>query len=165
MFRGRFILVLAAAALVMAVPGVAPLGDGTAAAQMAQAGRVPVPKPAKGKGDKCVADTDFMRRNHMDMLDHKRDATVHEGIRTKRFALKECIDCHAVEGSDGKPVTVKDPKHFCRSCHDYAAVRVDCFQCHASRPAADAAAGKQSSAGQEAAEIARLAAYLREVQR
>jgi len=32
------------------------------------------------------------------------------------------------------PVTVDDPQHFCRTCHDYAAVRPDCFQCHASRP-------------------------------
>ena len=95
-----------------------------------------VQKPVlpKGKGDKCVADTDFMRRNHMNMLLHQRDDTMHEGIRTKRFSLNECISCHVVKGADNKPVTVEDPKHFCRQCHDYTAVRVDCFECHASRP-------------------------------
>ena len=95
---------------------------------------VQLPKPPKGKGKKCVADTDFMRRNHMKMLLHQRDDTMRSGIRTKRFSLKECITCHAVNGADNKPVTVKSPKHFCRQCHDYVAVRLDCFECHASRP-------------------------------
>ena len=95
---------------------------------------VPVPTPAKGAGDKCVADTDFMRRYHMTTLKHQRDDTVHDGIRTKQFSLKGCIDCHAVEGDDAKPVDITDGRHFCRSCHDYAAVSVDCFECHASVP-------------------------------
>ncbi len=92
------------------------------------------PQPAKGQGDKCVAPTDWMRRYHMTVLHHQRDDTVHEGVRTQQFSLKGCIDCHQVKGPDGKAVTVSDPKHFCRTCHDYAAVRVDCFECHASRP-------------------------------
>lgn len=107
---------------------------GLSAASAEPAGRTPIPVPAKGKGDKCVAPTDWMRRNHMAALMHKRDQTMHEGIRTQQFALKECVSCHAVNGADGKPVTVADAKHFCRSCHDYAAVSVDCFECHASRP-------------------------------
>lgn len=96
------------------------------------------PKPARGQGEKCVADTDWMRRNHMTVLMHQRDDTVHDGIRTKRFSLRGCIACHAVKGTDGKPVTVASPQHFCRTCHDYAAVRMDCFECHASRPEAKA---------------------------
>ncbi len=100
----------------------------------AKPGRTPLPAITKGKGDKCVAPTDWMRRFHMTALNHKRDDTVHDGIRTPQFSLKACIDCHAVSGADGKAVTVKDERHFCRSCHDYAAVKVDCFECHASRP-------------------------------
>ncbi len=92
------------------------------------------PQPAKGKGEKCVAPTDWMRRYHMMTLTHQRDETVHEGIRTPRFSLNGCIECHQVKGADGKAVSVADPKHFCRTCHDYAAVRIDCFDCHASRP-------------------------------
>ena len=111
------------------------LGAGPAmAAETGKVARVFVPAPPKGKGDKCVADTEFMRRNHMNMLNHQRDDTVHDGIRTKRFSLKECVACHAVQGADARPVTVEDPKHFCRVCHDYAAVKMDCFECHASRP-------------------------------
>jgi predicted CXXCH cytochrome family protein len=87
-----------------------------------------------GQGDSCVEDIDFMRRNHMDLLKHQRDETMKEGIRSKPYSLKECLSCHAVNGLDAIPVTVSSPQHFCRSCHDYAAVSIDCFQCHASRP-------------------------------
>ena len=103
----------------------------------AAAGRVPVPVIPMADADSCVEDTDFMRRNHMDLLDHQRDETVHEGIRSKQHSLSECISCHVVMGPDAVPVTVSSPEHFCRSCHDYAAVKVDCFQCHASRPDSD----------------------------
>ena len=100
----------------------------------AATGDVPYPDIAKGQGEACVEDTDFMRRNHMTLLLHQRDDTMRKGIRTTQHSLKECLDCHAVPGPDSVPVTVNDPKHFCRSCHDYAAVKIDCFQCHASRP-------------------------------
>ncbi|NOZ53226.1 MAG: hypothetical protein GXP08_08800 [Gammaproteobacteria bacterium] len=75
-----------------------------------------------------------MRKNHMELLLHQRDKTVHRGIRTKKHSLKECITCHAVNGHDGKPVNAVNPKHFCRQCHRYVAVKIDCFECHASKP-------------------------------
>jgi predicted CXXCH cytochrome family protein len=93
-----------------------------------------VPHPAKGRGEKCVADTSYMRRFHMLMLKHERDETVHDGVRGGKFSIKECVSCHAVNGADGKPVSYESPQHFCRTCHDYAAVSLDCFECHASRP-------------------------------
>lgn len=101
------------------------------------ASRVPYPDIATGDGDTCVEDTEFMRRYHMTVLMHQRDDTMLKGIRSKQHSLKECIDCHAVPGEDSIPVTVENPKHFCRSCHDYAAVKIDCFDCHASRPEQD----------------------------
>ena len=106
-------------------------------------GDVPFPDIPRGKGEACVEDTDFMRRSHMSILMHQRDDTLRKGIRSKQHSLKECLDCHAVEGPDSIPVTVDDPKHFCRSCHDYAAVKIDCFQCHASRPEQKIVAGAQ----------------------
>ena len=101
---------------------------------------VGVPKPViqKGAGDKCVEDTEFMRKNHMKVLDHHRDETVHEGIRTKQFSLKNCIECHATPDASGQR-TVLGKDHFCQSCHTYAAVQIDCFQCHSSKPAGNAA--------------------------
>jgi len=95
---------------------------------------VPLPHPAKGKGEACVAETDFMRRNHPEMLKHQRDDTLRLGIRGDKFSLKGCVACHAVPGPDAKPVTIKSPEHFCRECHDYAAVQIDCFDCHNSVP-------------------------------
>ena len=97
-------------------------------------GRVPMPSISRGNGEECVANTDFMRRNHMKLLLHQRDQTTREGVRTKHYSLKECVACHAVPGPDARPVTAASPEHFCRACHDYAAVSIDCFECHASRP-------------------------------
>lgn len=124
-----------------------------------------MPKPARGQGDKCVAETDWMRRNHMTVLMHQRDDTVHAGIRTSRFSLKGCVDCHAVKGADGKPVTIASRDHFCRTCHDYTAVRIDCFECHASRPeSAETPAGSGNVSGR-GHDGAALAQYLRSVGR
>jgi len=107
----------------------------------AEDGRVPGPNIPKAKGERCVADTVYMRRYHMTELKHQRDETVHLGIRTKRFSLKECVACHATIGADGQPVAVDAPGQFCDSCHEYAAVTIDCFQCHATKPESDRSAG------------------------
>ena len=100
------------------------------------------PDIPKGRGEQCVEESNFMRRNHMTILKHQRDETMLRGVRSKQHSLKECVACHAVPGSDSTPVTVASPKHFCRSCHDYAAVKIDCFQCHASRPEVTAEKGE-----------------------
>ncbi len=109
------------------------LSGGVSAGVQAADWRTPLPK-VPAKGETCVRDTKFMRSNHMELLLHQRDDTVHQGVRPKKTALNECLTCHAVPGADGKAVTYKDPKHFCRACHDYAAVSVDCFTCHNSAP-------------------------------
>lgn len=95
-----------------------------------------VPKPViqKGEGEKCVEDTDYMRRNHMKVLNHHRDDTMRKGIRTKQHSLKNCIECHATPDQSGQR-TVLGKDQFCQSCHSYAAVQIDCFQCHSSKPA------------------------------
>lgn len=103
-----------------------------AAAQ--ESGGVPGPVITKAQGDQCVADTDYMRRYHMKELTHQRDETVQSGVRTKKFSLKECVACHATTDDGGKPVSINAPGEFCASCHDYAAVKIDCFQCHATKP-------------------------------
>ena len=94
----------------------------------------PYPDVPKGKGDQCVEDTEFMRSNHMELLLHQRDETMYRGIRTKKHSLKNCMECHVVTDELNQPVSAANPKHFCRVCHDYASVSIDCFQCHASKP-------------------------------
>jgi hypothetical protein len=80
----------------------------------------------------CVEPTEEMRKNHMEYILDQRDATVHEGIRTRQHSLEECINCHVSDAPDAP--RVDSEKHFCNSCHTYASVTIDCFQCHADRP-------------------------------
>nr|AFI78641.1 sulfur oxidation protein DsrJ [uncultured bacterium ws034A6] len=80
----------------------------------------------------CVEPTGEMRKNHMEYILHQRDETVHEGIRDKQHSLVECINCHVSDAPDAPRVSSEE--HFCNSCHSYAAVSIDCFQCHADRP-------------------------------
>jgi hypothetical protein len=97
---------------------------------------VPAPKIPKGNAEKCVEPTQEMRVNHMNYILHQRDETMHRGIRTKQHSFKNCINCHTVKDDAGKAVNFKDERHFCNSCHSYAAVKIDCFECHASTPTA-----------------------------
>jgi len=145
--------------------GLAALFAGAALVAMAVAeesvGRTPVPAIPKAKGGHCVRDTDFMRRYHMTMLKHQRDETVHDGVRNGDFSIKACVTCHAVNGADGQPVSYADPKHFCRSCHSYASVSIDCFECHASKPAAEEKAAQAGTSADDR-DLAALKDYLRE---
>jgi len=106
-----------AAALVAALLAVTGLAD---------TGRVALPVIKIEQGEACVAPTEEMRRNHTAMLLHQRDRTMREGIRSTRFSLKNCVECHASRKSG----SVLGAEGFCSSCHAYASVSIDCFQCH-----------------------------------
>lgn len=84
--------------------------------------------------ESCVAPTDDMRRNHMEYLKHERDETVRGGIRGGKYSIAECIDCHAAKDESGKYIPVNAEHQFCDSCHNYAAVKPTCFQCHRKVP-------------------------------
>lgn len=83
---------------------------------------------------KCIQPEDEMRRNHMNYILHQRDITMHQGIRTETDSLAKCIDCHVEPDSNGEIAGIESNEHFCTSCHQYASVQIDCFQCHADRP-------------------------------
>lgn len=87
------------------------------------------------KGEQCVRDTEYMRRNHMDLLKHQRDDTMRRGIRTTQNSLKGCVDCHASPKNNS---VIGSQDNFCQGCHSYAAVKLDCFECHSSKPKAAA---------------------------
>jgi hypothetical protein len=127
----------------------------------AHAGEVPVPAIPRAVGGACVAPPEVMRRQHMSMLKHGRDLTVREGERVEGGRLTACITCHAVSDGKGGAVTVSSPDHFCRACHDYAAVKIDCFECHASRPE-PGAKGADAAPSAPASSMAALADYLKE---
>ncbi|MBI3373432.1 MAG: Hdr-like menaquinol oxidoreductase cytochrome c subunit [Betaproteobacteria bacterium] len=101
------------------------------------ADRVAKPVVVIEKPGRCVEDTALMRRDHMKLLVHQRDRTVREGVREKARSLSGCIDCHA----SAKTGSVLGAEGFCQSCHAYAGVQLDCFECHAAKPARAALGG------------------------
>lgn len=95
---------------------------------------VPKAKTKASEKTECVEAVDVMRKNHMEFLKHKRDETMREGVRTKKHSLVECIDCHVTPNEKGEYARVGENGHFCSSCHNYAAVKIDCFDCHSDLP-------------------------------
>ncbi|MCE5181306.1 MAG: hypothetical protein LLG15_05850 [Betaproteobacteria bacterium] len=124
--RGWAVL-LAATFLAVALPAAAYDEGG------AKAGHA---KHIDAKGDKCVRDEAYMRRNHMDLLKHQRDDTMRKGIRTTQYSLKNCIGCHANEKTNSVIGSTDGKDNFCQGCHNKMAVKLDCFECHSSKPKA-----------------------------
>jgi len=85
-------------------------------------------------GTECVEATSFMRKQHMKLLLIQRDQTVQQGNRSGNHSLRKCVDCHANRDETGQAIPVTDSDQFCASCHQYAGVRMDCFECHATVP-------------------------------
>ena len=88
----------------------------------------------KSSGEKCVEPTDVMRAQHHIFLNQQSHDTVVKGIRTKKYSLNNCINCHIKPLADGTFPSVKSEEHFCSGCHIAAAAQVECFDCHASKP-------------------------------
>ncbi len=89
-----------------------------------------VPQLDRARSGPCVEDPKEMRRTHMELLRHDRDATVRRGVRDRKESLAGCVDCHASTVDDR--VTGSDSR-FCQGCHSFAAVKLDCFDCHTNR--------------------------------
>lgn len=86
-------------------------------------------KPADAK--KCVESVDFMRGNHMQMLNSWRDFVVRDGKRIytagdgaqyNMSLSSTCLECHA------------DKTKFCDRCHESLAVAPYCWDCHITDP-------------------------------
>ena len=83
--------------------------------------------PPNGSTD-CVMPTEWMRANHMDLLDTWRDDVVRRGVR--EFTVEKtgekvpmsltltCVNCHS------------NKSQFCDACHTYMAVSPYCWDCH-----------------------------------
>lgn len=79
------------------------------------------------KEKRCVESKEFMRANHMQLLNQWRDAVVRDGNNVyigsngKKYTMSlqnTCMKCHS------------NKKNFCDSCHKYVAVRPYCWDCH-----------------------------------
>jgi hypothetical protein len=82
--------------------------------------------PTNGSTE-CVEATEYMRANHMDLLDQWRDTVVREDVRTytsetgKDYTMSlsdTCLECHSKK------------EQFCDACHTYSAVTPYCWDCH-----------------------------------
>jgi hypothetical protein len=91
-----------------------------------RAGYVPVLKVSTD-AKQCVEDVQYMRANHMDLLNYWKKIAVREGVRFyknhegKTYAISltgTCIGCHS------------NKAQFCDRCHDYAGVKPICWDCH-----------------------------------
>lgn len=83
------------------------------------------------KGDKCVDDEDYIRRHHPDLLKHHRDDVMRKGIRTTKYDLNKCVECH-VNPKTGSVASSKED--FCVACHAYTGVQLNCWDCHNPKP-------------------------------
>ncbi len=110
------------------------LMSGAASLAVAQERSTLLPEVPKATGEPHPEGNEFWRRNHMDLLRHDRDLTLRDGNRDIGASLKGCFDCHAAKDDAGQIVTYQSEQHFCRTCHEYVAVKVDCFTCHRSTP-------------------------------
>ena len=95
---------------------------------------IPPPKGKFSEETICVEPVEVMRIKHFDFILEHRDETVIRGIRTKQYSFTGCIDCHITANAEGKFARYSEETHFCANCHQFTAVNIDCFQCHADRP-------------------------------
>jgi hypothetical protein len=79
----------------------------------------------------CVRSKEFMRAEHMQLLDLWREQVVRTAVReyvspegkTYNMSLSNtCLDCHS------------NKTEFCDRCHDYASVSPYCWDCHIDNP-------------------------------
>jgi hypothetical protein len=75
----------------------------------------------------CVESKEFMKKEHMQLLDEWREDVVRNAKRTYINSKGEeydmsltntCLDCHA------------NKSEFCDACHNYTSVRPYCWDCH-----------------------------------
>ena len=87
-----------------------------------------VPEPEIVTAEKqCVEPTQYMIDNHPDLLDEWRTSVVREDTRiyvasdSQEYDIsltRTCLGCHS------------NKAQFCDKCHDYVAVKPDCWTCH-----------------------------------
>jgi hypothetical protein len=78
--------------------------------------------------EKCVMPKDYMRNQHMDLLNNWRHSVVREGKRDfiafdgthyDMSLTNTCMKCHT------------NKSEFCDRCHNYSAVgELNCWRCH-----------------------------------
>jgi hypothetical protein len=88
--------------------------------------RVPEPEISTSE-NQCIESAQYMRDNHMDLLDQWRQMVVRDsehiyvasdGQEYEISLTDTCMKCHP------------NKEEFCDQCHDYAGVQPNCWDCH-----------------------------------
>jgi len=89
--------------------------------------KIDTPEIQKMVEKKCVEPKEYMKTEHMKVLNDWRDSVVREGntiyLATdgKQYTMSlsnTCMKCHS------------NKKKFCDECHNYTAVKPYCWDCH-----------------------------------
>ena len=79
------------------------------------------------KEKNCIESKEFMKANHMQLLNKWRDMVVRNGKRVyvnskgEKYEISlqnTCLKCHS------------NKKEFCDECHNYMSVKTHCWNCH-----------------------------------
>ncbi|NTV07963.1 MAG: sulfate reduction electron transfer complex DsrMKJOP subunit DsrJ [Chlorobium limicola] len=95
-----------------------------------QAEKIAAPSAAAAAVDSsaCIGSKEYMRANHMRVLNEWRHSSVRDGNRVHvapdgrkiEKSLNTCLNCHSGN------------RMFCFNCHMYANVKPNCWNCHIS---------------------------------
>jgi len=108
----------------------------------------PQPELVTGTTEKaCVEPTDWMRENHMDLLNQWRDRVVRGGETTYTASTGKAWEHLKLTGTCLKQCHTQKDK-FCDRCHEYAGVTPYCFDCHVTPGGASALAAGPRTAGE-----------------
>ena len=94
-------------------------------------------KAHKREGMSHAASLIMQRKMHPELLSHKRDKTLRQGVSGGYTQLQKCVDCHTSVDKNGEHIPVNAPDQFCSTCHEKVGVSLDCFSCHRTTPAED----------------------------
>ncbi len=121
---GKILLGLIIFVALFASPFYLNMGKATAKLEL----KIDTPEIQKLADKKCVEPKEFMRAEHMQLLNDWRDEVVRNGNRLytsrsngKQYAISlqnTCMKCHS------------NKKEFCDKCHNYMAVKPYCWGCH-----------------------------------
>jgi len=87
--------------------------------------------PAAKAAKECIRSTEYMRAEHMQLLNDWRNMVVRDGMRLyetssgKKYEMSlsnTCLECHS------------NKAEFCDRCHNYASVTPYCWDCHIDNP-------------------------------
>ncbi len=76
---------------------------------------------------RCVEPAEYMKANHMQLVDSWKDEVVRHGKREytagdgrvyEMSLSRTCLHCHS------------NKERFCDRCHEYQGVKPDCWSCH-----------------------------------